>query len=337
MSESGLRAWTTDLTARLRWARGFRAAVWGARERLIELVCAETHKPRHEALTGDLMPLLAACVWHERHARRLLSGRGVGGRPALFMGQRHRVERHPLGRVAIIATWNYPVQLLGIQLVQALVAGNRVVVKPSEHTPMTQGLLLELAAGAAGGLPEGVLTWTEATREAGPRLLEAGAIDHLVFTGSTAVGRQVAAWAAEGLIPTTLELSGCDSALVLADADPALAAERIWAGITMNGGQTCMAPRRVLVDRAIYPAFVAAVSPLAAGAKARRLINAGAAAKAYALAKGAVEAGGRSVSGVLEEPRAWAGGGDAAGVGGGVGLCRCWWRIARRRAGAGSC
>ena len=289
------------MSQRLAWVRAFRGALVAHQEALLRLIEAETAKPRHEALLGDLMPLLASCRWHERHAGRVLRERAVGGRPLLFVGMRHRVRRVPLGRVAIIATWNYPVQLLGIQLVQALVAGNRVVVKPSEHAPRTQALLLELAVAA--GLPAGTLEWTGAGRDEGPRLLEAGGLDHVVFTGSTAVGRQVAAWAAEHLIPTTLELSGCDSAIVLDDADAALAASSIWTGVTMNGGQTCMAPRRALVDQRVYHRFIAALAPLAAGAAPRALISAPAALAAFELARRAVDAGARSLSGVLEAPR----------------------------------
>ena len=176
------------------------------------------------------------------------------------IGQRHQVERVPLGRIGIIATWNYPVQLLGVQLVQALAAGNRVVVKPSERTPRTQALLLDLARRA--GLPEGTLDVLPATRDAGAAMLQHAEMDHLVFAGSTAVGRRIAEAAARRLLPSTLELSGRDTAFVLADADPALAARTIWSAVTMNAGQTCMAPRRVLVDSRVYERFLAALARL---------------------------------------------------------------------------
>jgi aldehyde dehydrogenase (NAD+) len=139
-----------------------------------------------------------------------------------------------------------------------------------------------------------------------------GPIDHLVFTGSTAVGRQIALAAGEQLLPTTLELSGRDSALVLDDADPLLAAQSIWTGVTVNSGQTCTAPRRALVDRRIYPEFLAALAPLASGARPCTLISPEAAARCFEQAKDAVETGGergaftgkrgRSLSGVLEAP-----------------------------------
>jgi len=284
----------------LRWLRSFRRTVAGEAERLCKVIESEIGKPSWEALTGDVVPLLASCRWHERHARRLLRSRRVGGRAVFQVGQRQEVVRVPLGRVGIIATWNYPVQLLGIQLVQAIVAGNDVVVKPSEHAPRSQRMLLEMAVAA--GLPEGVLRWCAPTREAGAELLRTERLDHVVFTGSTGVGRAIAEWAAGTLTPTTLELSGHDSAIVLADADAGLAARSIWAGLVMNAGQTCMAPRRVLVERAAYPAFLRALAPLAAGAKPVMLISDASATRCFELARGAVASGGRSLSAVLEAP-----------------------------------
>jgi aldehyde dehydrogenase (NAD+) len=243
-------AWAdTPLARRLQWVRAFRARLFDATDELVTLMAEEVGKPKHEALTGDLLPLLAACKWHERHAKRILKPAKPRGTPIWMFGQRHRLISVPLGHVAIIATWNYPVQLLGIQMLQALVAGNRVTVKPSERSPRTQTRLIELAAQ---GLPDGTLTRYDAGREAGAQMLANGHFDHVVFTGSTPVGRSIAATLAQSLTPSTLELSGRDSVLVLDDADPDLAAERIWNLVTMNAGQTCMAPRRVLVATGIY-------------------------------------------------------------------------------------
>jgi len=271
-------------------------------DELLDLTSAETHKPHWEALTTDLLPLLAACRWHERNASRILRTRALGGRPFWLPGQRCSISREPLGRVAIIATWNYPVQLLGIQMLQALLAGNTLVVKPSEHAPRTQQRLIEIFIQA--GLLPGTLRGYPATREAGPQMLRDEHPDHVIFTGSTAVGRQVAAWAAERLIPTTLELSGSDTALVLADADPALAARSIWNAVTMNSGQTCMAPRGALVHRSMYAAFLRQLAPLAAGARPRQVITDRAANDAFALVQHALaSSNARSLSGIAEAPR----------------------------------
>lgn len=286
------------LESRVRWLRAFRDRVATRRDDLVGLCVEEVHKTSWEALTADVLPLLASIKWHERYARRVLRERRLPGAPWWTLGQRHREVRAPLGTVGIIATWNYPIQLLGIQVVQALAAGNRVVVKPSERSPRAQEMLLSLAIDA--GLPSGQLEWTDASREAGARMLRDRRFDHVVFTGSTAVGREIARWAAETLTPTTLELSGRDSAFVLDDADPVIAARSIWNGATTNAGQTCMAPRRALVDRAIYLRFLNALAPLAAGAKPRRLIDEDAAKRVIEFASDACARGGRSITGTLE-------------------------------------
>ncbi len=296
---------------RVRWLAAFRRLVTAARDELCDLAGQEVHKPYFEALTADVLPLLAAVRWHERYGPGVLKPRRAAGKPWFMVGQRARLTQQPLGTVAIIATWNYPVQLLGIQLVQAVCAGNRVIVKPSERAPRTQGRLMELALAAAADvkLGEGLIEVRPATRKAGADLLEdhtSGKVklDHVVFTGSTAVGRRIAAWAAEHLVSTTLELSGCDSALVMADADPVLAARSIWHAATTNGGQTCMAPRRALVDAAVYQRFAREMGTLAAAARPRRLIDAAAAARCVELAQEAVKGGARPASGLLELPAA---------------------------------
>ena len=214
----------------------------------------ELDRPEFETLVTDLVPLLDACRWHERRARRVLKARRLRGGGVWRIGQRHEVRRRPLGRVAIIATWNYPYQLLGVQLVQAIVAGNSVVVKPSERSPRAHGALLDIARSS--GLPEHRLLWTAATREDGRRLLEEGGFDHVVFTGSTEVGRAIASALSESLTPSTLELSGSDSAVVLGDADAVLAARSVHYALAVNAGQTCMAPRRVIVEEAVFEAVL---------------------------------------------------------------------------------
>ena len=257
-------------------------------------------KPYAEALTADVLPVIGACRWLKSHAARHLAPRRVGGGGMLSIGQSHRVQRVPAGRVAIIATWNYPVQLLGIQLAQALVAGNDVVVKPSEHSPTSQGLLLDLAIEA--GLPGGTLTRTAATREAGAELLGRERFDHVVFTGSTEVGRTIARTLADTLTPSTLELSGRDSAIVLADADPELAVKSIVQAFTANAGQTCMAPKRAIVDRAVLGAFLKHLESRLDSIKPRELVTPDAAVRAWDQARDAIDAGAARVGELPPRP-----------------------------------
>ncbi len=303
------RAADWPLEARLRWVRAFRGRIVRELDALCAHIGEEVGKSRWEAMTSDLLPLLASCRWHERRAARLLRPKPVRGRAVWQVGQRMRVQREPIGRVAIIATWNYPVQLLGIQLVQAVLAGseragNRVVVKPSERCPRTQSLLLDLAedAGRQAGMPRGVLERAPATRQAGAELLDApdpasaqpalwGRFDHVVFTGSTEVGRRVASALAAPLTGSTLELSGRDSAFVLPGADAELAARSIWAMVCMNAGQTCMAPRRAIVVGEAWEAFVEALKPLIEGSSAVQLIDEAAADRVRSLISGAQSRG----------------------------------------------
>ncbi len=293
------------LSERRAWARRFGGLVAADTDELARLAETEIAKPSWETLVSDVMPLVAACRWHARRAGRILATRRPGGRPWWLLGQAARVHRAPLGRVGIIATWNYPLQLLGVQLVQAIVAGNRVVVKPSERTPRTQQRLIELALAA--GVPghsdtRPVLEAVSADREAGAALLDDPDLDHVVFTGSTGVGRRVAVRCAERLLPSTLELSGCDTVVVLPDADPVLAARTVWTSLTLNHGRTCMAPRRVLVHRSVAPAFAAALVPLASGAAARSLADEHAATRHRDLVADAVRRGARLISATDDGP-----------------------------------
>lgn len=275
----------------------FRRLIAEHTESLCELAHEELGKEPFETLTADLLPLLSSCRWHERHASRMLRTEKVRGRTLWQLGQRHHVQRAPLGRVAIIATWNYPIQLLGIQLVQAVVAGNTVVVKPTERAPRTQALLLDLARRA--GLDEDRLRWTPATREAGERLLRNEEFDHVIFTGSTAVGRTIAETLAESLTPSTLELTGCDSAIVLSDADPELAARSIYFGLCLNRGQTCMAPRRVIVSQRAHELLMRAMQALSESNPAARLPDGTERERCESLLTEAVELGGHGLEGSL--------------------------------------
>lgn len=291
-----------DLSDRLRWLRAFRDSVRESHPTLCALASEEVGKSGFEAMVADIMPLVASMNWHLKRAKSILKPRGVGGGGLFGFGHSVKRQRLPVGRVLIIATWNYPVQLLGIQLVQAVVAGNAVVVKPSERAPRTQALLVQLAQQAADAIPSmrGSIEARAATREEGRRVLCEERFDHVVFTGSTAVGRAIAEVCAPRLIPTTLELSGSDTAFVLADADARAAARAVFMGFTANAGQTCMAPRRALVMRGAYAAFCDELARLVAGAKRVTLVDAGAAEASQRAANAAISAGGRSIAGALE-------------------------------------
>lgn len=169
-----------------------------------------------------------------------------------FLPGRAEVHNQPLGVVGIIAPWNYPVQLCFAPLVAALAAGNRVMIKPSELVPETSELIAKIVDSTfAKDHVTCHLGGVEVSEE-----LSRLPLDHLVFTGSTRVGKAVMKAAAENLVPVTLELGGKSPAIVGRDFSIATAAERIMSGKLFNSGQTCIAPDYVLVQRKEIDAFV---------------------------------------------------------------------------------
>jgi acyl-CoA reductase-like NAD-dependent aldehyde dehydrogenase len=155
--------------------------------------------------------------------------------------------------IAIISPWNYPLLLPFGEILPALIAGNAVILKPSEYTTRTALLGVELLVQA--GLPADLCRVVVGTGEAGAALIAAGP-DKIFFTGSARTGRIVSVAAAERFIPVSLELGGSDPCVVLSDADLERAASGVtWARFT-NGGQTCVAVKRVIVERPVYQRFV---------------------------------------------------------------------------------
>ena len=166
------------------------------------------------------------------------------------------IERQPVGVVGVISPWNYPVQLALAPVVGALAAGNRVMLKPSEVTPATSALLYDLIAGA---FAEDELTVITGDADVG-RAFTHLPFDHLFFTGSTAVGREVAKAAAENLTPVTLELGGKSPAIFDPDVDYTWTVPRLIVGKLLNAGQTCIAPDYALVARSRVDEFVRVAS-----------------------------------------------------------------------------
>ena len=174
--------------------------------------------------------------------------------PLHLLPSRAYVMRQPLGVVGVVAPWNYPVQLALAPALTALAAGNRVMLKPSELTPLTSALLCELVAKFFAPDEFCVVLGDAALAADFVRL----PFDHLIFTGSTATGRKVALAAAANLTPTTLELGGKSPCILDATADMDAAALKIAHGKLLNAGQTCIAPDYVLVPRGQEEAFSAA-------------------------------------------------------------------------------
>lgn len=222
---------------------------------LLAALHADLRKPPIEAWATDLAVTIAEIDHTMANLRRWMRPRRVR-LPLATMPARARVVSQPLGVAAVIAPWNYPVQLLVGPMAAALAAGNTVVGKPSELAPnvaTTLGALFNrfISPDAVQLVQGGVAETTE--------LLEQR-FDHILYTGNGRVGRVVMAAAANHLTPVTLELGGKSPAIVTDDADINLAARRITWGKYLNAGQTCIAPDYVLVDRKVADRFTDAVT-----------------------------------------------------------------------------
>jgi succinate-semialdehyde dehydrogenase/glutarate-semialdehyde dehydrogenase len=220
-------------------------------DEVVEVIHRETGKPRREALAADVVPSLDALDFYAGCAEEILADEKIRFRPRYALLDSRRVFL-PLGVVGIISPWNYP---LGIPLGEAvaiLLAGNAVVVKPSEHTPYTALKMKELFDAA--GLPADLLSVVPGDGETG-RALAAAPLDKLVFTGSARTGKKVLASAAERLMPVILELGGNDPMVVCADADLGSAVSGALWGRFTNSGQTCAAVKRLYLDERIAVEF----------------------------------------------------------------------------------
>ncbi|KAB2899366.1 MAG: coniferyl aldehyde dehydrogenase [Burkholderiaceae bacterium] len=198
--------------------------------------------------------VLRALLGHTlRHLARWMKPKAVRT-PLYLQPARAWIQRQPVGVVGVISPWNYPVQLALAPAITALAAGNRVMLKPSELTPHTSAQLAALVAQFF--TPEEFCVVQGDAAVAG--LVASLPFDHLVFTGSTAVGRKVAQAAAVNLTPTTLELGGKSPCIVDADCNLEDAALKIAHGKLLNAGQTCIAPDYVLLPRGREAAFAEA-------------------------------------------------------------------------------
>ncbi len=219
-------------------------------DRIADVLRAETGKDRGEAM-AEVTAALTAMDYFVRNAGDILEP--ARGRSWPFPTTKGWVEYHPLGVAAVITPWNYPFYLTMLSTIQALAAGNTVVVKPSEVTPHSGALVAALAAEA--GLGDDVVQVIHGRGETGEALTR-GDTDVVAFTGSTAVGRKVAVAAAEALKPVILELGGKDAMIVLEDANLKWAAQAAVTYGVFNAGQTCVAVERVYVVDEVYDRFV---------------------------------------------------------------------------------
>ncbi|MGQ0604032.1 MAG: aldehyde dehydrogenase family protein [Anaerolineales bacterium] len=249
------RWWSrVSLNDRIRALRRFQEVVIDARDEITAVITQGTGKSRQDALATEVVPMVDNLHEYCRHAPKWLSPHSVPS--GLYLLKRCYVEYRPHGVVAILGPWNVPWLLTVPPVVSALLAGNTVVVKPSEVTPAV-GVLIESLFARVPELAPFVRV-VHGDGAVGAALVEARP-DYVYLTGSTATGKRVLRAAAEHLIPTTLELGGKDPLIVLEDADVNAAARwAVW-GAFYNAGQACVSVERAYIVEPVYDEFVSRV------------------------------------------------------------------------------
>ena len=222
-------------------------------EEIATLISRETGKPRAEAISMEIVPTLDFMHYFARNAAKLLKPSRIDLGQYGLMGRSSKIVYKPLGVVGIISPWNFPWATPLDEVVMALMAGNAVVVKPSELTPLTSLKFAEIFRQAQ--LPSGLVEVITGNGSTGAALVDAG-IDKIMFTGSVATGKRVAEAAAKHLTPVVLELGGKDPMIVLEDANiPNAARAAVWGGFN-NSGQACASIERCYVHESIAPQFI---------------------------------------------------------------------------------
>lgn len=249
-------AWAElGLRRRMAVLREFQGKLYTRKSEVAAAITREVGKPLVEALVTEVLVVLDAARFLIDNAWGLLRDEPVPHGNLVSKLKSGWLVREPHGVIGIISPWNYPFSIPATETLAALVAGNAVVLKPSELTPL---VALELASLLhAAGVPEDVFQVVVGEGPAGAALLRSP-IDKLVFTGSVTTGKRIAAAAAERLLPVVLELGGKDPMLVLEDADVDVASSAAVWGAFVNAGQACLSVERCYVHRSLYESFAKA-------------------------------------------------------------------------------
>jgi acyl-CoA reductase-like NAD-dependent aldehyde dehydrogenase len=225
------------------------------RQRVVQTIVAETGKTREDAQTAELFLILDSLSFWAKRAPKYLADERVRSSSPFTLGKKMYVRYRPYGLVGVIGPWNYPLSNSFGDCIPALMAGNSVILKPSEVTPLTS-LLVEEGFRAAGA-PDDVFLVATGRGDTGAALVDES--DMIMFTGSTKTGKKVMSRAADTLTPVSLELGGKDPMIVLRDADIERAANAAVYNGYSNGGQICISVERVYVEEPVYDEFVSKV------------------------------------------------------------------------------
>lgn len=229
-----------------------RGALVRRRDEIVDIIVAESGKARSDAIMIDIYSTCDSFAYWAKHAEKALKPHKLPTHGILRVTRTAHVEYRALGVVGVISPWNGPLILSMNPSVQALMAGNAVIAKPSEVTPASALVAAELFEEA--GLPDGVFQMVAGDAKTGAALVDSG-VDKISFTGSVATGRKIAEACARKLIPCSLELGGKDAMLVLDDADIERAAGGAVAGGMINTGQYCCGTERIYVEESVADEF----------------------------------------------------------------------------------
>ena len=260
-AQSDWNAW--GIRNRVKVLRRFQQLLLARKTDIARCITQEAGKPYVESLLTEVLVVLDAARFLFENAYSILREEKLPhGNPALKT-KSGRILHEPYGVIGIISPWNYPFSIPATEVMSALVAGNAVVLKPSEFTPL---IALELQSLLrAAGVPDDVFQVLPGEGAAGAALVKSE-IDKLVFTGSVTTGRRIAQVAAERLLPVVLELGGKDPMIVLDDVDLDVASSAAVWGAFVNAGQACLSVERCYVHQKLYARFVDACAE-----KARKL------------------------------------------------------------------
>ena len=244
---------TNDYSFRLTQLKRLRIVLKEYENELILALQKDLNKPYTEAYASEIDFVYSEISYMERHLKRFIKPQKVSSPLKLFYSKSY-IYSVPLGVVLIIAPWNYPVQLLLSPLIGAIAGGNCIVLKPSEFTP-TVSLVLKKVIDKSFD-PNYIILIEGDGAHVVPELIKQNDFNHVFFTGSTIVGREIAKECSNKLIPYTLELGGKSPAIIDSNVDLKVACKRIaWAKF-YNSGQTCIAPDYILVDQKIKDDFI---------------------------------------------------------------------------------
>jgi acyl-CoA reductase-like NAD-dependent aldehyde dehydrogenase len=234
--------------------RALRERMMASRYELANAVVRESGKPRVEAMFADVFVSLDSAEYWSRNAASTLRPQRVPHHSTAAKAKTGYLSHEPLGVIAIISSWNYPLAIPLSQIIPAVAAGNAVICKTSDFTPQCGTLIEKLFFDA--GFPQNLVTVVQGGGEVGQALIDA-APDKVLFTGSVATGRRVAEACARKLIPSVLELGGKDAMIVLADAHLGMASSAaVWGSYT-NCGQVCLSVERLFVEQSVAEQFTA--------------------------------------------------------------------------------